>query len=227
MDTSFDFNLQKIIGLKWLPWVGSDYGKDENPKLLIIGETHYHDNTEWSIKQHDRIDFTRLIVDELGIQKIIYNGSKMFPNLHRVIFNNTSFDSDKFWNLISFYNFIQRPMATIKSRPSVTDFSNGWPVFFNVIDILKPKVCLFIGTTSAHTLSEALKTSNFEMTFSKWEDKISRVEPINITIKHKMGYEVKLIFIRHTSRGFSWSKWNQFLNTHFSHLMQTLSEKSK
>jgi len=228
MDKSFDTEFAKIEGLKWLPWVGSDYSKDENPKLLIIGETHYHNNSEWSIGQHNKIDFTRLIVNEMGIQKLIYGKIKMFTNLHKVIFNNSPFESSKFWNFVSFYNLVQRPMVTINNRPNHKDFSYSWPIFFELIKVLKPRVCLLIGVTSSHTLSEAIEKSTFRKTDAKWEEKISNVEPIIISLVDDMdNYEVRLIFIRHASRGFSWSKWHQFLKSKMPETLNSLSEKSK
>ena len=38
--------LEKINGLKWLPWIGNQYNFIEvDAKMLIVGESHYHDNT--------------------------------------------------------------------------------------------------------------------------------------------------------------------------------------
>lgn len=124
-----DSNFKDIEDLKWLPWVGDRFSSlsPEN-KLLIIGESHCHDNTPFSIEKHNAREFTRDVIEELAIERWYY-GTKIFPNLHRALFRNDEFDSATFWSLVSFYNFIQRPMDTNRGRPSCDDFYNSWLPF--------------------------------------------------------------------------------------------------
>jgi hypothetical protein len=229
MNINLDKELKSIDGLKWLPWIGQQYDSlDQNNKILIVGETHYHDEDEPSRLKHEDINFTRLAVDDFGIHRNRYNKINMYSNLHRALFGSSEFDSNKFWNTVCFYNFIQRPMITNKMRPTPTEFSFGWKIFFEVIKVLKPKTCLMLGITSSHRLAEALQNSEFSMVGpGKWYEKISGVEPIILTLTDNAGYEVKLIFIRHTSLRFSWSKWNNFLSSNSSDLIELLKEKSK
>lgn len=206
-----DANFEQIENLKWLPWIGDRFNSLAlDNRLLIVEESHYHDNTPASIEKHNSPTFTRKIVEELAIERWYY-GTKIFPNLHRALFRNDEFDSPTFWSLVSFYNFIQRPMDTNKGRPSYDDFYNGWFPFLEIISLLKPKTCLFIGTSAANSLGHALQSTDFYTDGVKWEDYISKAYAKTAVIKDKGGNETQLIFIRHTSQMFSWSKWNDYL----------------
>lgn len=117
-----DRDLLSIKNLKWPPWIGRDFlNLPLNNRLLIVGESHYHDNTPLTIARHNDITFTRSVIKEFAIDRYYY-GTKIFPNLNRALFQNDEFNSAAFWNSASFYNFIQRPMVTNKERPNYTDF---------------------------------------------------------------------------------------------------------
>lgn len=211
MNAEIDAKLTNIKGLKWLPWIGDQYWNiDPQNRLLTVGESHYHDKTQQSIENHNSPTFTREVIEELAIERWYY-GTKIFPNLHRAIFGNDIFNAEGFWNLVSFYNFIQRPMVTNQGRPSYDDFYNGWKVFFEIIKELKPKTCLFIGTTAANSLAHAIQGTEFSTDGVKWDEYISNAYAKTANISDKDNNEIQLIFIRHTSKMFSWSQWNEYL----------------
>lgn len=222
---SIDIKLKEIENLKWLPWVGDRFNSLAlDNRLLIVGESHYHDNTPASIEKHNARTFTRDVIEELAIERCYY-GTKIFPNLHRALFRNDEFDSPTFWNLVSFYNFIQRPMDTNKGRPSYDDFYNSWLPFIAIIQLLKPKTCLFIGTSAANSLGHALQSTDFSTDGVKWEDYISNAYAKTAVIKDKDENETQLIFIRHTSQMFSWSKWNDYLQKKIPNELNWFSEE--
>lgn len=207
----YDKQFTQTENLKWLPWTGDNFSSlSHDNKLLIVGESHYHDNTTDSIEKHNSPTFTREVIEELAIERCYY-GTKIFPNLHRALFGNDDFDSSTFWNLVSFYNFIQRPMETNKGRPSYDDFYDSWFPFLEIIKILRPKICLFIGTSAAYSLAHALQSTEFKTNDVEWEDYISNAYAKTATIIDIEGNETKLIFIRHTSQMFSWTKWHEYL----------------
>lgn len=211
MDTSLDKSFTDIKGLKWLPWIGGNFlTLDTTERLFVVGESHYHDNTQQSIDKHNSPIFTREVIEELAIDRYYYQ-TKIFQNFHRALFRNDTFDTTVFWNLVSFYNFIQRPMDTNKGRPHYDDFYNGWKSFFEIIKLTKPKTCLFIGTSAANSLADAIKDTGYFTDGVKWEDYISNAYAKTATIKDIENNETKFIFIRHTSQMFSWSKWNDYL----------------
>ncbi len=225
MNTEKDIEFEKIESLKWLPYVGSEFlNIPEENRIIVIGESHYHDNTEQSIEKNNRTNFTRRVLKELAIERFYWD-TKMFPNFHKTIFRNDKFDTNIFWNLVCFYNFIQRPMITNKSRPSNQDFIDGWKTYFEIIKILKPKVCIFIGTSAANKLTKAIQNTEFSTKGVKWEDYINRAYAKTATIIDKDNNEIKLVFIRHTSQMFSWEKWNNYLLKVLPKEIEWLEEK--
>ena len=223
MKSSFDENFAKINALKWLPWVGDQFSSLQyDNRLLIVGESHYHDNSETSINNHNSPILTREVIDEMAIDRCYY-GTKIFPNFHRAILGNDEFDSLKFWNLVSFYNFIQRPMNTNKERPNYDDYYYGWKNFFEIIEILKPKTCIFIGTTAANSLIHSVQDSNFKSTEVIWEDYISNAYA-KTAIINQDNYSLNIIFIRHTSQMFSWPAWHEYLLKKIPDKIKWLSE---
>lgn len=226
MNTIFDVQLSAIKGLARLPWVGSSYNDITTPddRLLIVGESHYHNETEESIQKHNEPSFTRVVVGELAIQRL-YWGTKIFPNIHRTFLKNDTFDSSIFWNHVSFYNFIQRVMPTNKGRPTKDDYLTGWKVFFSLIDIIKPDVVLFIGTTSTNFLNEGIQSSGFTLESLNRDEKIGRAWAKSAVIKNSAGINTKIYFIRHTSQFFSWASWNGYLNKVMPGVLSFLSSK--
>ena len=227
MNTQLDIEFKKIKDQKWFPFIGDNYlTVPEDKKLLIVGESHYHDNSQPSIDKHNDQNFTRTTIQELAIDRS-GGTTRIFPNFHRALFRNDKFNSSKFWNLVSFYNFVQRPMETNKRRPSGGDFYKGWLTFFDTINISKPKTCLFIGTEASQSIKRAISETDFEIvSFARDEDeKISGCYPRKATIKNANGQVIDLIFIRHTSKMFSWDKWNKYLSKTIPNELSWLEEK--
>jgi hypothetical protein len=209
LDNEFNhLNIQKE--LRWFPWIGENYLKlNKANKLLIIGESHYQ--TQESIEEHRNPLYTRTIVEGIGINRN-YDKTKIFQNLHKALFTNDNFSSNVFWNLVSFYNFIQRPMDTNNGRPVIDDYIKGWGTFFDLVKLLKPQTCLFIGTSSANMLENAIKQSEFKLIGKViWDEKIGGAFAKSAIISDIDGNEIKLIFIKHTSKMFSWKRWNGYL----------------
>ncbi|WP_194973653.1 hypothetical protein [Aquiflexum lacus] len=214
-----DEELKKIESIHWLPWIGEKYFEipPEN-RMLIIGESHYlSDSGDPKKKEGDwenkiRKDLTQRMIGE-DVQHKLYYENPTFRNFHKVLFNEDNLDLTRFWELVSFYNFIQRPMDSKSHRPSKEDYQFGWDTFSEVFDFLKPKYCLFIGTGYANNLNKNLKIGQ-----KLNRSSVSCPEMINRTYGKKMIIEdenlntAKCIFIKHTSKYITPQKWNSFLN---------------
>ncbi|WP_421947388.1 hypothetical protein [Phaeodactylibacter xiamenensis] len=185
MNDLLDIKLSNIDKLKWLPFVGSEYFNNScDNRLMIIGESHYLSEKDFSSGMDKNLSLTRDIVDWIGIKKN-YGRTRFFQNLYLALFQKDKIDLPRFWEMISFYNFVQRPMKTRKSRPSANDFINGWEVFFELVEILKPNKCIFIGTSASKYRNTAISKSNFTIVNFKKAEKISRTRPRILTIKNK------------------------------------------
>lgn len=201
-----DKSFLKIEQLNWLPWIGKEYiNIPANKKILFVGESHYQKETLKSKTQHSRIDFTRIVIEEQGVNGNHY--TKIFPNLYKALFNDLDIDSKEFWNNVCYYNFIQRPMEGVKSRPKTSDFLTGWEVFESLINLIKPAIVIFIGTSSANYLSRYKKNNTSLIKPFDWNDKINGAYAKSTEFDN-----TKILAIKHTSSRFSSEKWNEYLN---------------
>ncbi|WP_395051506.1 hypothetical protein [Flavobacterium sp.] len=212
MDEEFK-EMIELKTLKWFPFIGNKYfdGDIIDNRMLIVGESHYNDGTEESILKVNDEDWTIDMIeqDAMGFDPW---PTKIMPNFHKAMFREDEFSKEDFWNLVSYYNFIQRPMHTIKDRPSAEDFIKGWNSFFDLIKITKPKICLFIGVSASNYLMSAIQGSGFECKEILYGEEINKATGRNVILKDtENNNEIKLIFIRHTSMFFSWTKWNGYL----------------
>jgi alanine dehydrogenase len=58
---------------------------------------------------------------------------------------------------------------------------------------------------------DAIKNTEFTTSGIKVKDQISNTYAKTAIIKDKDNNEIEIVFIRHTSKMFSWEKWNKFL----------------
>lgn len=110
--TQQDSELKSIFDLSWLPWIGTEYFKNNN-RLLIIGESQYAQGETAIAYKEDLnrvsgIDFTRNAVLQTQIQN--HYKHPALDNLLKALFGNGSIDKAKLWKNIAFYNFVQRVM---------------------------------------------------------------------------------------------------------------------
>ena len=209
MDKSYDDAFSQIADLKWLPWVGENYN-DNNIRILVVGESHYHDNTQQTINSSHSTSFTREVVNDLAINSL-NKRSPFFQNFHLALLETNEFDSTKFWNQVAFYNFIQKPMTTSMGRPPRQDFVDGWKVFFETIRILKPTLCIFVGTTAANYYSNSIKSPFYKDFEIQWNDRIGNAYAKSTELYDESGNSTKVVFIKHTSKYFNWMNWNIYL----------------
>jgi hypothetical protein len=214
-------NLVENNIIKWLPWIGSDFEKSK-VKILIIGESHYFNpNEPGSFEKHQNPNFTITVIEEMAIGRDYYK-TKIHQNFHRAILGNDNFDASKFWNSLAYYNFIQKPMDTNKGRPSNDDFYESWESFHEIIDILQPTLCLFIGTTAANSFNNFNRNNNIA-----FED-VKHVKKIGQNYAKKallLKTQTPIHFIKHTSQYFSWKKWNEYLKETIPHELKWIENQ--
>lgn len=221
-----DLNLNNVRNLKWLPFVGESYFYiPKEYRMLVVGESHYNDGTEKGKLDVDDIDWTRDMIQENAIEEIDWK-TNIIPNFNKAMFREDDFNKDKFWNSVVFYNFIQRSMDTIKNRPSQEEFKDDWNTFFDLIKIVKPKTCLFIGVSASNHLMSAIEDSDFSCVGIVRDAKIGKVSSRTAILKDVENNEIKLVFIQHTSSFFSWKKWNSYLKKEIGNQLAWLEENS-
>lgn len=218
IDPSFDGKLKSRL-YPWLPWIGKNY-KISNVKTLILGESTYN----WSTTEEDRIKTSKRIKKNNHL-RLLHVRHAMKPsrksgfvrNIEKAIFQKKNPDHSKIkelWLQVSYHNLVLRPMATNKHRPSFADYSEGWKVFLNLLDISGPEQCICYGLEyrKIKALRDILKEQDVKYTYSKVDSKISRSNPKIIKIHLNNKPDVKILFIRHPSAYFSWKKWGAVIN---------------
>jgi len=196
-----DSDLEEIKGLRWLPWIGKEYIYSE--RMLIVGESHYLTGTEKNRLEAEQQNFTRNVVQTFCIDH--KKRQSTFDNLARCLFGNQKMSSNERaekWIHLAFYNFIQRPMKNNKKRPTLDDIKKGWKVFAELIKILKPTHCIFIGFAAADC-NNPYKCERGE--------KVGRYAARLFSIELEDENTCRCIAIKHTSQYFSWEEWRNLL----------------
>jgi hypothetical protein len=228
IDHSFDNDLSSVSGLTWLPWIGKDYKTNEK-RLLIVGESHYQvgaNDNEYEKRFQAataNINFTRECIYESPISNKWHNNT--FKNIHRVILRSDNITRGLFWEQVAFYNFIPKLMDyREKERPTWVDFYSSWKTFIELVKILTPTDCIFIGVSASNSFNLAMQELQVDHEPVKW------LEPIGTayarTAKLKLNNtEIKISSIQHASKMFSWSKWNTFLAREHRETLRFLESK--
>lgn len=213
-DDSFDSTLSKIEQLTWLPWVGQNF-KSNTHRVLIVGESHYmlgKDDKAYNEKYQkssNNKNFTRDCIYECAINEEWRNPT--YENINRVLVRSNKFSKKDLWRNVAFYNFISHIVDyRVKERPEYGDFYKSWKTFKNILEILKPTVCIFIGVEASNSFNSAIEELGIKNERVNWENKISTTYPRTASVKLNDSI-IPISFIQHTSHHFSWSKWNDFL----------------
>lgn len=213
-NTKFDEQFKEIKGLTWLPWVGKNYSNlSSNNQLIIVGESNYDWGEEGSKDCLKNPEFTRIIIQDDGIDDPESN-RKIMRNIERVFYDfPTREQKIKLWQSVVYYNLVQRYMETYteskKDRPTDKDYLDGWNIFFKIIKVLKPSYCLFCGVASAKHF-QSFENNGCQSEGIKHLDKVGSTLPRTGTVI-SVEHSTKLIFIKHPSSYFPWESWAEFI----------------
>lgn len=170
----------------------------------------------------------------INIVERLLNGEswKMFQNTYNALLGTDNINKEAFWSNVAFYNFIQRPMQTIEDRPSKTDYSSGWDVFYEVLKVVKPTHCIFLGSGSAKYLYPVMKEKKGII----FADKKSTLEQCDKKIGRCWGkiahleYEdvnTDITFIKHPSAYFKKEDWHNYLMERMGVTLENLKSQTK
>lgn len=177
------------------PWIGRNYNKNLNSRLLVLGESHYG-------PKNLPTNFTISLTEEY----VRYEWNhRYWTNIMQVIDGKKHWeiDRDTFWCEIAFYNYIQRSVAeTPGVAPTIEMWQEAETPFFEVLEALKP--------THTLVLSKRL-----------WENMTSQGEPgVNFKLDtneretwnfaYKNGM-TKATWLPHPSYGFSAKSWHPWV----------------
>ena len=214
IERKFEEMMNRPDSLKWFPWIGKEYFDSER-RILIVGESHYliddkehPEKTEKNKEEANRPDFTRNVIQTKCID--VSGEVPTFDNLNRCLFgkkNPKKKVRTEMWKQLAFYNFVQRPMETIDERPTSGDIKKGWKVFAELIKMLKPTHCIFIGFAAADSGHRKPYICKFPCS----KEKVGKYYARLFSAKIDEQNTCQCVAIKHTSQYFSWKSWREFL----------------
>ena len=222
IDSKFDENFANIPALKWLPWIGKHYTTNRTcPKLLIVGESHYAEGTKFETIEEVR---NRHEADIYFTRRMLWEGLidgaaeiRTFYNIPRLFFGDSAYNKLGFWQDVAFMNLVQRMMLYTKppERPIMDrDYPIGWEVFYDVLNILRPDYCIFMGTEAHHRFWSSMIKKAARFSDVKQTEKIGKYwgYRADITIEDQL---IPLAFVKHPGSYFSPIAWQAFIVKQF------------
>jgi hypothetical protein len=230
----FDSAFREIQGLTWLPWIGQRFRERLRPKrLLIVGESHYvraksADQLQNVLQEHlNYPNLTRDVVSECLVSAEWRN--RTLDTLPKLLFRTASIDRERLWSDTAFYNFIQRPMHYNQDgqpeRPTLSDFVSAWKVFSDLVRVIQPSYCLFIGVEAANSFNHAMTTLGHSFI------EVARTQQVGRTYARTAKLDAgdmstELFFVQHLGKFFSWSRWHEHLKFQHADFMSWLEVES-
>ena len=186
------------------PWIGQHYysGGIFNKKILVLGESHYCGGcNKCGLKYYPECDdLTTTSVIETYLSGHTDRWTPTYRKFERSLINKetTLEESQRIWNSISFFNFLQVAMNESREAGSPDDYINGQRAFSEVVEQLKPDLIIVWGVTRMYDYFPSEGWIDGENII------IDRYELKNGYYKTK---ETRVIFVYHPSSGYDWSWW--------------------
>src|SRR5437764_9919341 len=142
-------------------------------------------------------------------------------NIPRLLFKTTEIDRRRLWGDSAYHNLVQLLMDN-SSKPAKRrtgdDFIAGWLMFAEVVRIIQPSHCLFIGVSSAKTFDISMASQNLSFDKIYRPAHVGGVRP-GLAKLEIAGTATKLIFVHHLGWCKSLSQWHEYLQTEHADFM--------
>jgi len=180
------------------PWIGDNY-RDTNPRLLILGESHYGPYAS-------REDATIALTSEYVSGKMNHSFWTNTMNVVRGQSGNEMEARKAFWHQVAFYNFVQTSAGpTARIAPSETMFHDAVDAFFCVLDDLKPDCILVLSNRLWVNLpGKGLKSRAGKPLGESGETRETWIYDYD-------GGSALATPINHPSSYFSWPRWHKWV----------------
>lgn len=218
-DNQFNEAFDKVKLLARYPWVGSNYANNDY-HLLIIGDSHYSDDKDEFNDKNSTKGVVNTVINNYYDKIPTFS---MFRGLLNT-FNKTTPESvASFLSNVACYNFVQEVMDVSDQKPSEYDFAEAWECFYDLIDVLKPDFCLFIGVRSETNIYRVKELGGCYEIKDDIE-KIDRTRPRYGKVGKSSESKIPFIAIKHTSKYFSPEKWRKYLMYKEPRLMSFIND---
>lgn len=195
--------------VRFEPWKGEEYqtGGIFKKKILVIGESFYCSEEEAVATLTEKV-----VTDYLAIRKGEFRENKgewtnTYLKFERSLVGEetTPERSQKIWNSIAFYNYLQVPMSGARESGSKMDYKNAENAFFEVINNLQPDLIIVWGVGKLfNNLPEDRWTWGDLLKVDGWEIKNGYYQLENEK-------QVRCIAVYHPSTGYQWDWWHKVI----------------
>lgn len=130
--------------VRFLPWVGASYEKAPwGHRTLIVGESHYGTRAESTDREFSR-KLLRRVADGTWSHRFFRNTERLFDGVPAIGPSSPEVATPRFWDAVSFYNYLPTMLTAPKDRPSTEGWSKAREPFQEIIQVLRPQVVLFV-----------------------------------------------------------------------------------
>ena len=152
--------MYEFPGVTFLPWIGKHYEAScFGIRLLVLGESHYHDDPRYS-----DCHFTQEVVHTLGQTE----RARFFTVTAKVLYGSSAWISDdarsKIWEHVAFYNFVQSVVSRPRVPPAFVQWCAAQAPFATVLQSLKPHAVLILGWRLSDHLAKRPENITFKKT---------------------------------------------------------------
>jgi hypothetical protein len=147
--------LKEIAGVNFLPWIGSNYGKQTflaGKRILILGHSHYEwCKFCWDNHIQREKDFTCRCIAELVVGK--REGERHWRIIEYALTENSRNKDSRqvFWNGVAYYNYVQEMVGLFEGGrppiPTLKMWADAKVAFPNIISALSPDYIVVLGYT--------------------------------------------------------------------------------
>ncbi len=195
--------------VRFEPWKGENYLTSgyNGKRILVIGESFYCSEEEAVATLTEKI-----VTDYLAIRNGEFRENKgewtnTYLKFERSLEGKETYpeDSQRIWNSIAFYNYLQVPMSGARESCSAIDYKNAENAFFEVINDLQPDLIIVWGVGKLfNNLPEDRWTWGDLLEVDGWEIK-------NGYYQLDDEKQTRCIAVYHPSTGYQWDWWHKVI----------------
>lgn len=204
--------------VKFMPWKGENYqnGGFNGKKILVIGESFYCSEeqavatlTDKTVKNYLTIRYGEYCENNGG-----WTNTYLKFERSLVGEETTPEDSQKIWNSIAFYNYLQVPMSGARESGLPIDYKNAETAFLEVLNDLQPDLIIVWGVRRLFQKLPGIKEGWIEGDLLEidWDNGQKKIIN-NGYYQLKNGKKSRVIAVYHPSAGYSWDKWYKVIES--------------
>ncbi len=187
------------------PFVGKSYEKGLfGKRVMILGESHYGEDGEGFT-----CDMTQAVLKIYLEYRLNKNGKHQrwmntFLKFERSLVDRKTEgkESEKIWNSLIFYNYLQEPMSGPRKVGTKEQYKNAENAFFEVVEDKQPEYIIVWGKR----LYNSMPMDGWKHCSIIEVDGKKTAQGIYTTCNN-----VKVMAVNHPSSAYSWSYWHKVI----------------